>query len=105
MRFPILDKYDSWTEIVKKFNEEINELERAIQADNQDELINELLDVMQVCIGGLDRLKSEGTKLNPKLLNHYQKLMNRGWNIKGQVELDFINNKRSGSDGKNNNRR
>lgn len=105
MRFPILDKYDSWEEIAKKFNEEIDELDRAIQGDNQDELAYELLDIMQVCIGGLDRLQDKGTNLNSKLLNHYQKLMDRGWNIKGQVELDFINNKRSGSDGKNNNRR
>ena len=91
MRFPILDKYDNWDEIASKFNEEVKEFESEITNDNQRGITRELFDIMQVCIGGLDMLENQGVKLNPKLLEHYQKLLKRGWKIKGQVELDFIN--------------
>lgn len=88
MKIPVLDKDDSWEYTQEKLIEEYIELQNAINDLRKrdgtiEHVAEETFDVIQICVGILDKLESKhpgiATKENKK---HLKKLINRGWNIK-----------------------
>lgn len=104
MRLQVLDKNDSWPEILDKLDEEYKEAKDALNGmymmlasapkifnsliiNSKVELAGELLDVIQVCIGALDKLEDEGINVNKCVKDHNRKLEERGWNFKCGISL------------------
>lgn len=102
MELPILKKDDDWPIIINKLDEESKEAQKALfdllNADRdkvskdefkrlQHEAAGEILDTIQVCMGGLNKLEEEGLNLQREYKEHTKKIINRGWNIKYFYEL------------------
>lgn len=105
IKLPVLDKNDNWFVHEQKLKEETKELVAAIQIYNYvlrqetetfktkeeaaKDLFMETLDVIQVCIGILDKL----IKSYPKMLievskDHIEKLHRRGWIFKKWIKIE-----------------
>lgn len=85
------DKW-SWNDISEKFHEEATELKEAIGENNNLHIAEEALDVIQVCIGILDKLGQEGIDVHQMFLRHNKKLIKRHWMEKGVVEIKWHKN-------------
>lgn len=91
IRIPVLKKDDDWENHVDKLLEEAIELIDEIEYIEKDLfeevshecIVEEALDVVQVCIGILDKVESEypGT-IKKNIQKHYIKLLQRGWKVK-----------------------
>ncbi|WP_051931888.1 hypothetical protein [Clostridium sp. KNHs214] len=90
MRMPILEQpkfldLEFWR---CKLQEETKEVLLAKDIDN---LLEEYLDVIQVCVGALEHLKNEfDIDISKELNKHEEKLNNRGWETKEVLEIKFI---------------
>ena len=101
---PILDKEEKFCSMIDKLFEETkevvgayleyarddNEKEYKTQNTNKiiNEIINETLDVIQVCIGILYKAsKIKGINIKDNFKSHMDKLIYRGWKIKGIVNI------------------
>lgn len=99
LKMPILKKNHDWDEHLLKFREEAKELEISIgildfiekkqkesfktPEEAAESLISETLDVIQMCIGILDKLMKSYPKLVCKgFTKHIKKLDSRGWKFK-----------------------
>lgn len=72
-----------------KLMEEANEV---LEAKSTEHLAEEILDVVQVCIGMLDNLDNrKGLKIQAAVNKHLKKLSKRGWNIKKLILINPIN--------------
>lgn len=100
MKFLILKKNDDWFDIGVKLFEEHNEVQEAIYSllnyqekkvnniiRSREELASELLDLIQVCIGGLDKLEVEGLDIKKSISLHTDKLIKRGWSCKYKFKI------------------
>lgn len=94
IELPILDKNDSWQKSRDKLEEEskecLDKINLLINNYGMDkrEIASEALDVIQVCIGILDKLDNEGVNVRLEVAKHLVKLSNRGWGIKGSLLVD-----------------
>ncbi|KGG81076.1 hypothetical protein Y919_02625 [Caloranaerobacter azorensis H53214] len=89
MILPVLDKKEDWAQHQQKLMEEFKELSLALATTNIygeesiENIVEEALDVIQVCIGILDRVNENNPRiLKNKLQHHVVKLANRGWKFK-----------------------
>lgn len=88
MHLMILDKNETLKQEREKLLEESIELMNAITLYDIENTIEETLDVIQVCIGILDTIKKqENIELNKEINKHNRKLLKRGWNFKGKVNI------------------
>ena len=98
MYIPILNKHESLLDAGEKLKEECEEASEALDlykvtgdALNRDSLAGEVLDVIQVCIGILDKLEKEGVDIERALVKHGMKLSNRQiWNIKKMIKIEVL---------------
>lgn len=89
MNIPVLKKNDDWITIHDKLKEEANEALFDI-AEYKDgkidsyKLAGELMDVIQVAVGALDKLDGEDGDADIDVIcqNHKSKLKGRGWEFK-----------------------
>ncbi|SHH54516.1 hypothetical protein SAMN02745135_01148 [Caloranaerobacter azorensis DSM 13643] len=86
---PVLDKKEDWAQHQQKLKEEFKELSLALATTNIygeeaiENIAEEALDVIQVCIGILDRVNENNPRiLKNKIQRHVVKLVNRGWKFK-----------------------
>jgi hypothetical protein len=88
MKLPILnlDEFDVFQQ-VGKVTEEITEWEEGKPFSEND--IEETLDVMQAMLGYLLKIVPDTDELQKHFEKHCQKLIDRGWEIDGHVELKF----------------
>lgn len=96
MKIPVLKKDESWSEHLKKLNEEVKELADEMEYIDKDLfeeigyqcIIEEALDVIQVCIGIIDKAETKyHGKLKKASKEHIRKLMERGWTIKKVLQV------------------
>lgn len=87
MKLMVLDKKDKWKEHEKKISEESEELVEAIKEGNTEHIAEEALDNIQVSIGVLDKLYSEGVDIQDAVHMHNKKLVGRGWKHKAVVKV------------------
>lgn len=102
IKLPILEKNHGWTTHSEKLNEECVEVMIAIHdLDNEKkeeikekvaiELISEVFDVMQICIGIMDKLlKAYPYILKQSTVRHIKKLCSRGWQFKSWVKIEKL---------------
>jgi hypothetical protein len=100
MKLYILDKDDSWFKISGKMREEHDEALTALNnyinyghTASQKEILGhlaagELLDIIQVAIGGLDKLYIENINIDTEIMRHNEKLKNRGWLTRGTIRMN-----------------
>ncbi|MDO6353548.1 hypothetical protein Q3V94_02675 [Caloramator sp. CAR-1] len=95
MELLILKKDDTYVSILNKAKEEVDELWEELfkyeidNIDNKEEIAAETLDVIQVCIGLLDKLETEGMNIRKAVEKHNLKLLNRGWKYKKVIHIDI----------------
>lgn len=95
MKMLVLNKGDeTWAEVVEKLDEESIEAVMAIcsmsrlDKEGKYHAVAELLDVIQVCIGALDKLAvEEEINIKKGVMLHREKLLKRGWNIKYALQI------------------
>ena len=94
---PILWKRESWLQHRGKLSEEFTELcheLHEIEQDNGntiDKVVAESLDVIQVAIGIIDKAVAEyGVDAQAAIAWHVEKLLGRGWGVKGWIEVDVM---------------
>lgn len=91
MHLMILDKSETLKQEREKLLEESIELMNAITLYDIENTIEEVLDVIQVCVGILDTLgKEENIDLEKEINKHNRKLLKRGWKSKGRVLIKII---------------
>ena len=87
MKFPILNIDDiSTEEEIKKLKEEIYEFMSAFLLDDEENMLEEFMDIIQVCVNLLDRYDL-ADDLEEALSIHIRKLKSRGWKFKRFIEL------------------
>ncbi|GIW49183.1 MAG: hypothetical protein KatS3mg079_659 [Caloramator sp.] len=96
MELLILEKDDSYTDMFSKLHEEVEEVSTEIikhateKEDTKEKIAEETLDVIQVCIGILDKLEKEGIDIAKEIEKHNMKLLRRGWRYKEVVHLTRV---------------
>lgn len=98
INLPVLEKDHDWKTHRVKLVEESNELFFAIRDLEQGEipegeavenLISETLDVLQMCVGVLDKvLENHPRALNEGMKAHIEKLYGRGWKFKKWIQIE-----------------
>lgn len=82
---------ETFAEIIKKLNEEHEELIEALeQGTDIDHIVEELLDGIQVKANLVDRLSSRDLSLEKQINLHNMKLIGRGWEFKKKFEIKEI---------------
>jgi len=87
---PILWKRETWGKHLKKLSEEYTEVceelhDMIVGNGDAKRLNSELLDLIQVCIGTIE---ATGEDVPEAIRTHVDKLMGRGWSVKGWILLD-----------------
>ncbi|MHB9949514.1 nucleotide pyrophosphohydrolase [Clostridium botulinum] len=88
MHLMILDKEETLPEELLKLQEEFKEVKEAIINGDKENTTEEILDNMQVLIGMLyTKTKTEGMDLEKEFNRHNRKLLKRGWEFKGKINI------------------
>jgi hypothetical protein len=88
MKLPILNlTNEDRLSQMGKVKDEINEWQKAEPLSDND--IEESLDVIQALIGYLLKIVPDVDELDRYAKIHYQKLISRGWDTDGHIELKF----------------
>ena len=97
IKLPVLDKNDNWyqhkSKLLEEVKETIEELSKNPHSEKEKTKINllaalETFDTIEVCIGILDKLESEGIDIEKAAWQHYRKLESRGWKFKKVIEIN-----------------
>lgn len=106
MKLPVLQKNHDWNEHIKKLREESYELKTAIEILNYSEkhkdenvlkdeqaaaecALSEVLDVIQVCIGIIEKILERYPKaLKSAVMMHVEKLYRRGWKFRKWLRIE-----------------
>ena len=92
MNMIILDKDESVLNHFRKLEEEVDELKTELMLkdlkneDNDNHIKEECLDVIQVCLGILDKYKVT----EKDILRHVEKLEKRRWKAKKVIKLEVM---------------
>lgn len=103
IKLPVLEKDHDWNQHRDKFEEECIEVSEAIQwlkcmekeankekvEEAATELLSEVFDVMQMCVGVMDKLKKDHPKIiDQGVKRHVEKLYSRGWKFKSWLSIE-----------------
>ncbi|EKS4344817.1 MazG-like family protein [Clostridium botulinum] len=92
MHLMILDKEETLPQELLKLQEEFKEVKEAIINGDKQNTTEEILDIMQVCIGMLDtQVKNKDIDLEEEVSKHNKKLVNRGWKFKKRIFFQVYN--------------
>ncbi|NFQ87509.1 nucleotide pyrophosphohydrolase [Clostridium sporogenes] len=92
MHLMILDKEETLPQELLKLQEEFKEVKEGIIANDKQNTTEEILDIMQVCIGMLDtQVKNKDIDLKEEVSKHNKKLVNRGWKFKKRIFFQVYN--------------
>ncbi|MFL0197306.1 MazG-like family protein [Clostridium sp. WILCCON 0269] len=78
----------TWEEWKEKVLEEAGELCKALSSGNKKDIMEEVLDVIQVCIGILAKLFREGMVIEQGIHGHNKKLVDRGCEVSAEVRFN-----------------
>ncbi len=82
---------ETWKEVCCKLNEELIEVVGAVAIGNKEHMAEELFDIIQVAVGGLDKLGTDDkVDLEQEDIKHNNKLIGRGWSRKKIYEVEEI---------------
>lgn len=88
MHLMILDKEETLPQELLKLQEEFKEVKEAIINGDKQNTTEKILDIIQVSIGMLHtKVKTEDMDLEKEINRHNRKLLKRGWNFKGKVNI------------------
>lgn len=98
MFMPVLKKDENYNIMQGLLQGETNEVKKAItqyyitgSPKSRDELAGEVLDVVQICIGILDKLEKEGLDIENATLEHLKKLVSRQiWVIDKMIKIEIL---------------
>ncbi|MFL0196973.1 MazG-like family protein [Clostridium sp. WILCCON 0269] len=78
----------SWDDWKEKVLEEAGELCKALSSRNKKDIMEDVLDVIQVCIGILVKLFREGMVIEQGIHEHNKKLVDRGCEACAEVNFN-----------------
>lgn len=87
MKLMVLDKEEKWGIHKAKIYEECLELVGAINKENKIQIIEEVLDIIQVSIGILDKIYHSGIDIQQAVYRHNSKLAKRGLDTKAIIKI------------------
>lgn len=90
MLIAVLEKEEIFIKHFEKLLEEVGELHEEVGINtyvNKEKAISEALDVIQVCIGLIDKLEPNNAGIEKAVNAHFEKLKGRGWKFKKLIEL------------------
>lgn len=96
MKLMVLSKnkklgYDNskWSlkDFLKKLKEEFGELEEAIGEGDNIHIAEEVLDVIQACVGMMYKLFKKGLDIEQLFHRHNKKLVNREWKYCAEIKI------------------
>ncbi|ACO87203.1 nucleotide pyrophosphohydrolase [Clostridium botulinum] len=88
MHLMILDKEETLPQELLKLQEEFKEVSNAIIANDKENTTEEILDLIQVSVGMLyTKQKTEDMDLEKEINKHNRKLLERGWEFKGKINI------------------
>jgi len=99
IKLPVLEKNDNWfthkSKLLEEVKEVIEELDRKPHSAKEKlkydlAAVSEVFDVIEVCIGILDKLENEGIDIEKAAWQHYRKLESRGRKSKGMIEIEKL---------------
>lgn len=95
MQLPVLDhnkEIDNSKMTIEDWKNKLQEeTKEVVQAKSTAELAEEVLDVVQVCIGIISYLiEKRGLKLKYEVNRHVKKLKNRGWKVRKWIMINVI---------------
>lgn len=98
MFMPVLKKDESYRIMYNLLLGEVKEVEEAIMQyritgspKHRDELVGEIWDVIQICIGLLDKAEKEGANIEDSNMKHLMKLINRQkWVFEKMIKAEVI---------------
>lgn len=79
--------WDYWN---KKLVEEVKELIEAIDLKDKVKIMEETLDIIQVCIGMMAKLYKEGLTIENGIRRHNKKLSNRGCDVAAEIRFSVV---------------
>lgn len=89
MLLPVLDKDETWKEHKDKLFEESTELLDELTVIDVGNIVAESFDVIQVCIGILDKAETEHPGITKRISNeHIAKLINKGFRFKSVLRVE-----------------
>lgn len=83
---------ETFKDMAENNEEEAKELKEALESEDLLKIGEETLDQIQVCIGILDKLASEGIDIDQLAKRHNKKLVMRNWREKGVVNIHWKTN-------------
>lgn len=91
LKFPVLKKdlNESKEDMNRKLQEEVGEV---LMAEDGLDRMEEIFDVMQVCVGELVKYKKRGLPIKEIFEKHRLKLIQRGWEIESEVTVEGLEN-------------
>ena len=98
MFMPVLKKNEGYQLMHNLLLGEVKELEKATMQylvsghpKDRGDMTGEVLDVVQVCIGILDKLEREGADIELATMEHLRKLSNRQiWTIDKMIKIEVL---------------
>lgn len=85
--YPILEKKENLEQHHDVLKEEFEELLEALKEKEPFHIVEEFNDCVQALVGLADELEHRGINMHMGNLLHQKKLVNRGWNFKGHIEV------------------
>lgn len=82
----------TWNDWKKKLNEEVDELDAALCFKDKKDIMEETLDVIQICTGIMAKLYREGIIIEQGIHRHNKKLVDRGCEVSAEVKFN-VNSK------------
>lgn len=83
---------ENFKEMARKNEEESKELKEALESGDKLKIAEETLEQIQVCIGILDKLSSQGVNIDQIAKRHNKKLIMGHWKEKGIINIHWKNN-------------
>lgn len=77
----------TWEDWKKKIVEEVDELIDAIREKDRVHMVEEVLDILQCCIGILAKLAREGVSIDQGIHLHNKKLIDRGCEPSAEINI------------------
>lgn len=79
----------TWEDWGKKIKEEVDELVIAIKSRDKSAIAEEVMDVIQVCVGVMAKLYKECISIDKEIQRHNGKLNDRGCEIAAEIKFNI----------------
>ena len=84
-------RYNRGKDIANKIEEESKELQEALKSGEPQDIVNEALDLITVCLNAINEQADE-VCIEDEVIEHQKKLSDRGWKSNKRVSFHIYGN-------------